>query len=220
MTVGTAGARALTATSAIGRRVFRLRSLVMLPVLAAFAAMFGCGADENAGSASGRDNSEQAAAAIHDSLAVPATRALVAFLQASREGSATSDDLETLTLCDAASATPFFPTRLLAAWTVLPFETRGDTVVARASVVTVAEQDIDRRGGGFVARERIQSDVLEWDVYRTAEGQWVVCNGLRFGYKGADSLTQWRPEGASLERAMRLVDSIGAARRFDSTGTR
>ena len=134
------------------------------------------------------------------------------FLEASREGSPTSDALDTLTLCDAGSATPYLPTALLATWELLPFETRGDTVVARASVTTVAEQDIDGRRGGFVARQRIRTDILEWDVYRTPEGNWVVCNGLRFGYVGADSLTRWVPEGASLESARQLADSISGRR--------
>lgn len=147
-----------------------------------------------------------------DSVKSIAANVLSAFLQASREESATADALDTLTLCDEGAATPYFPTAILATWTLLPFEMRGDTVVARASIVTVAEQDVDRRGGGFIARQRIRTDVLEWDVYRTPDNRWVVCNGLRFGYIGADSLTMWRPDGASYESARRLADSIGGSR--------
>ena len=44
------------------------------------------------------------------------------------------------------------------------------------------------------------------------EHRWVVCNGLRFGYRGADSLTSWRPEGSSYATARALADSIHAAR--------
>jgi len=97
---------------------------------------------------------------------------------------------------------------------LLPFELRGDTIVGRAEVVTVAEQDLDRRATDrFVARERVRTDVLEWDVLSVDADHWVVCNGLRFGYRGVDSLTTWRPEGASYTTARRLADSIAAVSR-------
>jgi hypothetical protein len=103
---------------------------------------------------------------------------------------------------------------MLAAFTLLPFETRGDTLVGRAEVVTVAEQDVDRRAvDRFVARQRVRSDVLEWDVLPNDDGRWVVCNGLRFGYRGTDSLTTWRPDGASYATARELADSVLAVRR-------
>lgn len=149
-----------------------------------------------------------------DSTAVQsATVALRQFLDASREGSATRDDIQALTQCDDGGGEAFFPTTLLAGYTLLPFDMHGDTVVARASVVTVAEQDIDRRSQGFIARQRVREDVLEWDVIPTGvPDEWVVCNGLRFGYLGADSLTVWRPDGASHATALQLVDSIIKAR--------
>ena len=131
------------------------------------------------------------------------------FLDASREGSATHDSLATLTTCGDDAGNSYFPTTLLAGYSLLPFDMHGDTVVARASVVTVAEQDIDRRSSRFTARQRVREDLLEWDVIPTDEpGKWVVCNGLRFGYLGADSLTTWRPDGASYQSARALAASI------------
>lgn len=149
-----------------------------------------------------------------DSAAVKsATVALRQFLDASREGSATRDDIQALTQCDDGGGEAFFPSTLLGGYTLLPFDMHGDTVVARASVVTVAEQDVDRRSQGFTARQRVREDVLEWDVIPTGvPDEWVVCNGLRFGYLGADSLTVWRPDGASHATALQLVDSIIKAR--------
>lgn len=139
--------------------------------------------------------------------------ALRHFLDASREGSPTRDSLAALTNCGDQSGESYFPTTILAGYSVLPSDIRGDTVIGHASVVTVAEQDVDRRNSGFSARQRIREDVLEWDVIPTEDGQhWVVCNGIRFGYFGADSLTTWRPDGASYTTARALVDSIVKAR--------
>jgi hypothetical protein len=157
-------------------------------------------------------DSDARSAVPSDSVASIAREVFEAFLDASREGSNAAVAVDTLTRCTGDNGT-YFPTMMLAEYTVQQLESRGDTVVARASVVTVAEQDIDRRVGGFVARQRIRTDVLEWDVYENEWGQWVVCNGLRFGYKGADSLTVWRPEGSSYRTARAMADSIAAARR-------
>jgi hypothetical protein len=137
-----------------------------------------------------------------------AQAALAAWLDASRE-----PNLSTLPgpaeACD--DAMPSFPSPLLAHHVPGTAELRGDTVVARAMVTTVAEQDVDRRSEGrFVARQRVRTDLLEWDVVPTDAG-WAVCNGLRFGYRGADSLTRWMPEGASLATARALADSIARA---------
>ena len=102
---------------------------------------------------------------------------------------------------------------MLATFTMLPATARADTVVGRAVVTTVAEQDVDRRHPGyFVARVRVRSDTLEWDVLRTNAGDWVVCNGLRFGLDAPDSLTTWRPDGASAAAARALADSIAGRR--------
>lgn len=112
---------------------------------------------------------------------------------------------------DCSDGDSYFPSPLLAAWTLVSTSLRGDTVIARVRVTTVAEQDVDRRAQDrFVARTRVRSDVLEWDVIPTDDG-WMVCNGIRFGYRGADSLTRWLPEGSSYARAQALADSVRKA---------
>jgi len=63
-----------------------------------------------------------------------------------------------------------------------------------------------------VARLRVRSDTLEWDLLRAESGEWVVCNGLRFGLAAPDSLTSWRPAGASAASARALADSLAARR--------
>jgi hypothetical protein len=136
-----------------------------------------------------------------------ATDALRQFLEASREGSATRASLARLAACPAGNDTA--PGPMLATFELLPSTARGDTVVGRAVVTTVADQDVDRQHPGyFVARMRVRSDTLEWDVLRSESGDWTVCNGLRFGLTAPDSLTTWRPNGASVSRARALVDSI------------
>ena len=149
-----------------------------------------------------------------DSAAVAsAERVLRTFLDASRETTPDPVALDSLGAC-GDDGQSYFPSTLLAGFTLLPFEARGDTIVGRAEVVTVAEIDVDRRAGNrFIARERVRSDVLEWDVIALDAGKWVVCNGLRFGARGVDSLTTWRPDGASYEHAKLVADSIAAVRR-------
>jgi hypothetical protein len=140
-----------------------------------------------------------------------ANGALVAFLDASREGSPTRDALPSLTNCPGGGAPA--PGPMLARYLLLPGSLRADTIVGRALVTTVAEQDVDRQHPGhFVARVRIRSDTLEWDLLRTKSGFWTVCNGLRFGLTAPDSLTTWRPTGASIASARALADSIAALR--------
>jgi hypothetical protein len=139
-----------------------------------------------------------------------ATEALGDYLQASREGS-TSEKLAELTACPDGTDAAQGP--MLAKFELLPASTRADTVVGRAVVTTVAEQDVDRiHPGYFVARMRVRRDTLEWDVLRSESGGWAVCNGLRFGLTAPDSLTTWRPTGASAAAARALADSIGAER--------
>ena len=102
---------------------------------------------------------------------------------------------------------------MLASFELLPATARADTVVGRAVVTTVADQDIDRQHPGyFITLVRVRSDTLEWDLLRTESGAWVVCNGLRFGLDTPDSLTPWRPDGATAATARALADSIGARR--------
>ena len=139
-----------------------------------------------------------------------AEAALTAFLDASREGSATRSQLPSLTACGQSDAP--LPGPMLARFELLEPSFRGDTVVGRAVVTTVADQDVDRiHPGYFVARLRVRSDTLEWDVLRGDSDAWVVCNGLHFGITAPDSLTTWRPAGASSASARALADSIGRA---------
>jgi len=147
-----------------------------------------------------------------DSAAVrAATEALGTYLAASREGSATREKLAELTACPGGSDPAQGP--MLAKFELLPPTSRADTIVGRAVVTTVAEQDVDRvHRGYFVARLRVRRDTLEWDVLRSESGGWVVCNGLRFGLTAPDSLTAWRPNGASAAAARALADSIGVER--------
>ena len=183
-------------------------------VLVLFVCM-SCRGDSRPGPAdSGTERSQSASVSPADSARMTAAQhALKAFLDASRESTPDPIALDTLGAC-GEGAQSYFPTTLLAGYTLLAFESRGDTVVGRAEVVSVAEQDIDRRAADrFIARQRVRSDVLEWDVIPDGEGHWAVCNGLRFGYHGADSLTTWRPDGASYGTARRLADSIATVRR-------
>jgi hypothetical protein len=102
---------------------------------------------------------------------------------------------------------------MLAAYELLPATTRADTIVGRAVVTTVAEQDADRQHRGYyVARIRVRHDTLEWDVLPSPNGTWVVCNGLQFGFTGPDTSTTWRPRGASAAAARALADSLAAPR--------
>lgn len=135
------------------------------------------------------------------------SQALADYLDASREGSPRRDRLATLTACPDGETSAQGP--MLATFEILPPTARADTVVARAVVTTVAEQDVDRiHRGYFIARMRVRRDTLEWDVLRTESGDRVICNGLRFGLTAPDSLTAWRPNGASLAAARALADSI------------
>jgi len=140
---------------------------------------------------------------------VEANRGLEAFLEASREGSTTREALPGLTRCPGGGGP--VPGPMLAKYVLLPGALRADTIVGRALVTTVAEQDVDRQHPGyFVARVRVRSDTLEWDLLQTETGSWVVCNGLGFGLTAPDSLTTWRPNGASAATARALADSLAA----------
>lgn len=158
--------------------------------------------------------SPRASAAAEAAVAPPdsatmrvAMDALRQFLEASREGSTTRASLARLTACPWGSDAA--PGPMLAAFALLPSTARADTVVGRAVVTTVADQDVDRQHPGyFVARLRVRSDTLEWDLLRSASGDWAVCNGLQFGLTAPDSLTTWRPAGASSARARALADSV------------
>ena len=140
-----------------------------------------------------------------------ATTALGAFLDASREGSPNRGELGRLTACPDGGGPAQGP--MLASFELLPASSRADTIVGRAIVTTVAEQDVDRQHPGyFIARLRVRRDTLEWDVLRSDAGGWIVCNGLQFGLTAPDSLTAWRPRGASAAAARALADSIATTR--------
>lgn len=185
-------------------------------LLPALAGVLACGGDTTPSvvhDARVRDASALAAAPPDSMTLATSAQVLRTFLEASRESTPDPAALDTLTAC-GDDGTSYFPSTLLAGFTLLPFESRGDTIVGRAEVVTVAEVDVDRRtGSGFIARERIRTDVLEWDVIPEDDGRWIVCNGLRFGAHSADSLTTWRPEGGSYERVRHIADSIVAVRK-------
>ena len=137
-----------------------------------------------------------------------AERALAAYLDASRDGSPTAAALDTLLGCGGRGAF-VLPITLLGAYRVLPAAGAGDTLVGRAVVVTVAEQRADRRNRDrYLARQRVEVDTLEWDVVRSEEGGWQVCNGIQFGYHEAESATTWYPLGASRASVRRAADSV------------
>lgn len=196
--------------------------VLVLTTVLSLAACTGRGDSGASASVNGGADSANPAAATAvrpDSTAVRAAEtALAQWLAASREGAPTATTSHGIMPavsggdCGDGEAS-WFPTTLLADFILLPSEFRGDTIVGRAQVTTVAEQDVDRRAQNrFVARQRIQRTVLEWDVIPGEDGHWSICNGLRFGYRGADSVTTWRPEGSSYQTARALADSVFAAR--------
>ncbi|MDF2772003.1 MAG: hypothetical protein K0S86_1497 [Geminicoccaceae bacterium] len=150
-----------------------------------------------------------------------ATATLAAFLEASREGSKTRSELTRLVACPGSDVTSAVAGPMLAAYELLSPRARADTVIGRAVVTTVAEQDVDRRHPGyFVARVRVRADTLEWDLVPSGDGAWGVCHGLSFGMTAPDSLTEWRPSGASRATARALADSISASRARNSASGR
>jgi len=117
---------------------------------------------------------------------------------AGRAQAAAADPARDSTRTDALAACgdgggAYFPSLLLADYGWQPLVLRGDTVVAQA-----------------------RREVLAWDLVPLAASQdepgWAICNGLRFGYRGADSLTMWRPAGSSWQSARRRADSVRAMR--------
>jgi len=171
----------------------------------------GCGAEKKPAADTMAPAEPAVAFTPPDSASVrQATTALGEFLDASREGSPTRDRLARLSACPGEAGAAQGP--MLATFELLPTTSRADTIVGRAVVTTVAEQDVDRQHRGYyVARMRVRRDTLEWDVLRSESGDWVVCNGLRFGLTAPDSLTTWRPGGASRATARALADSIATA---------
>ena len=146
----------------------------------------------------------------------PAVAALDRYLALSLadapEGGTAPDALAALLGCEMPFE-PELPAELLAAYAISGRGRRGDTVVVRARVLTVAEQD---RGRGdparLVATQRVRPGEWEWDLVEQ-DGAWRVCTGPRFGFVGEPAGTTWRTEGASLETARALAATVRAERR-------
>jgi hypothetical protein len=101
------------------------------------------------------------------------------------------------------------PAELLADFAITGRLSRGDTTVVRARVVTVAEQDRSRADPSrFTASQRVRRGEWEWDVVRGDDGAWRVCTGPRFGLVAPDSLTTWRPDGATSATARELAVTL------------
>ena len=137
------------------------------------------------------------------------TTALVAFLEASREGApASALPFDSLVTCQIGDGM-YQPIQLLATYHVVPTAAIGDTVSIAARVTTVAEEDgSPTQSNRFVAIQRIKTETQQWRVARTQSGRWRVCFGPQFGAYGSDGLTSWQPAGASYKTARRLADSI------------
>jgi hypothetical protein len=189
------------------------RTSVYAGVVAMLAVLTGCGGREAAPAHVDLPNVH----APDSALAARGEAALTALLDASREGHRNQTALDSLADCGAGEDA-FFPAPLLATYVLLPSEMRGETLVGRAAVTTVAEQDHNnRRPGTYVARERLRVDTLEWDILDDPAGRLTICNGLQFGYLAPDSLTEWRPPGASYAHARAMADSIARSARNNPT---
>jgi hypothetical protein len=193
------------------RSVGRAAAGALLPWLAA------CGGGDRAGSVPAAQAADAAEAARVDDFRPgyspddAAAASVDRFLSLSTaHASPAPGELEALLGCDMA-AEHVLPSELLAGYEITGRSTRGDTVVVRARVVTVAEQDHSRREPGrFTATQRVREGEWEWDVVRQ-DGVWRPCAGPRFGLVAPDSLTTWRPDGASAATARALADSLRAA---------
>jgi hypothetical protein len=143
--------------------------------------------------------------------AARAESTLVAFLAASRTGHRDVAALDTLARC-GSEAEAYLPASFLASYVLLPPERRGTTLIGRAVVTTVGETDRHPRAPGrFLARVRLRTDTLEWDVVADASNRLAICNGLQFAEATPDSLTEWRPPGVSAATVQALADSVQRA---------
>ena len=139
----------------------------------------------------------------------PASAAVDRLLRLSIVGAdAVPGELASLLGCGLAGASDL-PAELLADYAVTGRVERGDTTVVRARVVTVAEQDRSRSDPSrFTASQRVRRGEWEWDVVRDADGAWRICTGPRFGLVAPDSVTTWRPDGATSATARELAASL------------
>lgn len=139
----------------------------------------------------------------------PASAAVERLLRLSVAGAdAAPAELAALLGCGLASESDL-PAELLADYAVTGRVERGDTTIVRARVVTVAEQDRSRTDPSrFSASQRVRRGEWEWEVVRDADGAWRVCTGPRFGLVAPDSVTTWRPDGATSATARELAASL------------
>ena len=107
------------------------------------------------------------------------------------------------------------PELVLAKHRLLGSEMRGDTVVVRAAVVSVAQ--VRLKEDGYEVEQGIRDDTLSWSVIKNpSTDRWGICGFSREGpdflrIQYLDSRTTWRG-GATLQSVQRLADSIAMAR--------
>jgi len=102
----------------------------------------------------------------------------------------------------------------LASSEVLSVDLRGDSALASAWVVSVADETESGEVADLnVATIDVRTDTLQWRLTRNPQtGRWGVCGysleGVDFMWGGRNVRRTWRPQGASLERARAMADSI------------
>jgi len=149
-----------------------------------------------------------------DGMRVPAAeQRLAAYLEASLEwGSGLPKGAaDSLMVCVPEGMVE--PLYALAKYRVISSTARGDTVEAKAAVVTVARQDGDRhKDGRYLAEIQIRQDTLHWALVKNAHGSWTVCGiskeGFDFGHYGEDTSTTWTSPGGSWLAVRALADSV------------
>jgi hypothetical protein len=137
-----------------------------------------------------------------------ASMALATYLDGVREGGQRPEgSLDVIAGCGGDTAV-YHPVEMLAAWEITGRTPRGDTTVMRARAWTVAEEDaMETTPPRYMAVQRTRESEWEWDVVHDGS-RWHICNGPRFGFVGADSVTSWRPATASRATARALADSV------------
>ncbi len=140
-----------------------------------------------------------------------ASRALAIHLESVREGGRPPAGSPQVVAGCGPDTSLVHPVEMLAAWEITGRTPRGDTTEMRARTWTDAEEDVmgttPRR---YMAEQRLRDSEREWDVLSDGD-RWRVCNGARFGLVGVDSVTTWRPAGASRATARARADSVFTA---------
>ena len=107
---------------------------------------------------------------------------------------------------------------LAVAWyRVLEVQESGDTAIAAAEVLSVAEEvGSPREAYGKVTTVRVKTDTLRWKMTRFDDGSWGVCGysveDYGLGNMDDGRMTEWDPPGWSWPRVRALADSIRRAR--------